>query len=285
MNDFIIDFQVTKMCNLNCEFCCGADKSKNDSNLEQIKNVIDKLKKAGVDRIVITGGEPLIRTDIDEIIKYIYNKNINVYLSTNGYFLEKHIDVISKYVDCVGLPLDGYTPQLSESMTRKDSQIDITLNCLKLIKKTNNKIITKVGTVVSKINYDTLDKLGKLLYENEKYAPDVWRLYQFTPLGEGKKTKSKFYITDSEFDEVVKKIKDKFPNRNIGSLSNAESNDTYIFIAPNMELVGLTNDNYISLGSALKMDYSEIIKLREKMEVTLKNAKKNREWTVKKILK
>ena len=37
MNDFIIDFQVTKMCNLNCEFCCGADKSKNDSDIEQIK--------------------------------------------------------------------------------------------------------------------------------------------------------------------------------------------------------------------------------------------------------
>ena len=280
MNEFIIDFQVTKMCNINCEFCCGADKSKKDSTLEEIKIVIDKFGKAGVDRIVLTGGEPLIRKDIDEIINYIYNKGINVYLSTNGYFLNEHIDVISKCVDCIGLPLDGYTTELSEEMTRKDSQLDVTLNSLKLIKEKNKNIITKVGTVVSKINYDTLDRLGELLYKDKIFAPDVWRLYQFTPLGEGKKVKNKFYITDEEFDEVVKKIKNRFPEKNIGSLSNAESNDTYIFIAPNMEIVGLSDDDYISLGNALDMSYTEIVELREKMKETLKNAKKNREWTI-----
>lgn len=282
MNEFIIDFQVTKNCNLNCEFCCGADRRRNDSTTLEIKSVIDKLEKAGVDRIVLTGGEPLVRKDIDEIIKYIYDKGINVYLSTNGYFLKEHLDIISKCVDCVGLPLDGYTPQLSKEMTRKDSQLDTTLNALKLIKETNKNIITKVGTVVSKINYKTLDKLGELLYKNEKCEPDVWRLYQFTPLGEGKKTKEKFYITDEEYYEVVEKIKKIFPDKNIGSLSNEESNDAYIFVAPDMETVGLTNDDYISLGNALEMNYSEIINLRENMEVTLKNAKKNREWTVKK---
>ena len=280
MNEFIIDFQVTKMCNLNCEFCCGADKSKKDSNLEEIKNVIDKLKKAGVDRIVITGGEPLIRKDIDEIIQYIYDKGINIYLSTNGYFLKDHINLISKCVDCIGLPLDGYTPELSKKMTRKDSQLDITLNSLKMIKEYNKNIITKVGTVVSKINYQTLDKLGEFLYCNNEYAPDVWRLYQFTPLGEGVKTKEKFYITDQEFEKTVNYIKKLFHTKNIGSLSNSESNDTYIFIAPDMEFVGLSNDNYINLGNALNMEYSDIIEMRKNMEDTLKNAKKNRQWTI-----
>jgi MoaA/NifB/PqqE/SkfB family radical SAM enzyme len=282
MNEFIIDFQVTKNCNLNCEFCCGADKSKKDSTTAEIKSVIDKLEKAGVDRIVLTGGEPLIRRDIDEIIKYIYGKGIKVYLSTNGYYLKEHLDIISDCVDCVGLPLDGFTPQLSEKMTRKDSQLDTTLNALKMIKETNKNIITKVGTVVSKINYDTLEELGKLLYKNEEYEPDVWRLYQFTPLGEGKKTKDKFYIDDKEYEYTVEKIKKKFSSKNIGSLSNEESNDTYIFVAPDMEIVGLTDDDYISLGNALEMSYTDIINLRDNMEETLQNAKKNREWTIKK---
>ena len=280
MNEFIIDFQVTKMCNLNCEFCYRANKSKKYSNKKKKKNVIDKLKKAGVDRIVITGGEPLIRKDIDEIIQYIYDKGINIYLSTNGYFLKDHINLISKCVDCIGLPLDGYTPELSKKMTRKDSQLDITLNSLKMIKEYNKNIITKVGTVVSKINYQTLDKLGEFLYCNNEYAPDVWRLYQFTPLGEGVKTKEKFYITDQEFEKTVNYIKKLFPTKNIGSLSNSESNDTYIFIAPDMEFVGLSNDNYINLGNALNMEYSDIIEMRKNMEDTLKNAKKNRQWTI-----
>ena len=125
-----------------------------------------------------------------------------------------------------------------------------------------------------------MDKLGEFLYCNNEYAPDVWRLYQFTPLGEGVKTKEKFYITDQEFEKTVNYIKKLFPTKNIGSLSNSESNDTYIFIAPDMEFVGLSNDNYINLGNALNMEYSDIIEMRKNMEDTLKNAKKNRQWTI-----
>ena len=83
MNNFVVDFQVTSMCNLRCEFCCGADKRKKDSSLNEICETIDKLNNIGVDRIVITGGEALIRPDIDDIIKYISEKGIKVYLSTN----------------------------------------------------------------------------------------------------------------------------------------------------------------------------------------------------------
>lgn len=279
MNEFIIDFQITSKCNLNCSFCCGADKTKKDVDTITIKKVIDKLKDVGVDRIVLTGGEPLLRKDIDEIIEYIYDKNINVYLSTNGYYINEHIDTVSKYVDCVGLPLDGYTEEISEKMTRKKEQLVTTFNAIKSIREKNDKIIIKVGTVVSKINYKTLKELGELLYKEKEISPDVWRLYQFTPLGEGYKNSEVFEISDEEYLRTVSEIKNLFYNRNIGSLSNEESNDTYIFVSPDMELIGLTEDNYISLGNVLNMSLDELKILKEDMKETLQNAKKNRKWT------
>lgn len=182
MNDFVVDFQVTRACNLKCEFCCGADKKKKDSTYDEICDTIDKIAQIGVDRIVLTGGEPLIRNEIDDIMKYIYEKNISVYLSTNGYYIDKHMQSIMKYVDCVGLPLDGNTYELSENMSRNYNQIDTTFHAISELRKNCPDKIVKVGTVVSRINKDNLKAIGECLYKDENVSPNVWRLYQFTPL-------------------------------------------------------------------------------------------------------
>lgn len=182
MNDFVVDFQVTSRCNLKCKFCCGADKNKSDVTFDEICMAIDKLALIGTDRIVITGGEPLIRMDIDEIIKYIHKKDIKAYLSTNGCYIEKHIDVISKYVDCVGLPLDGSNNDICYKMSRNFNQIETTFNAMKVVRKYCPDTIIKIGTVVSKINKENIESIGNILYNNNNISPNVWRLYQFTPL-------------------------------------------------------------------------------------------------------
>lgn len=188
MNNFVVDFQVTSRCNLKCKFCCGADKNKIDVTFDEICNAVDKLASIGTDRIVITGGEPLIRTDIDEIIKYIHKKGINVYLSTNGCYIEEHIDIVNKYVDCVGLPLDGNDHDICYKMSRNSNQIETTFNAMQIIRKYCPDVIIKIGTVVSKINQKNIESIGNILYNNaSNVSPNVWRLYQFTPLRRGRK--------------------------------------------------------------------------------------------------
>lgn len=99
--------------------------------------------------------------------------------------------------------------------------------------------------------------------------------------GEGKLNNEKFYISDSEFNACIENIKKEFPDKNIGSLSNKESNDTYFFVAPDMEIVGLSNDDYFSLGNIKEMDTQELLGIKQFMKDTLMNAKKNRAWTIK----
>lgn len=99
--------------------------------------------------------------------------------------------------------------------------------------------------------------------------------------GEGQKNSEEFLISDYDFNECVKYIKNVFDSENVSSLSNTESNDTYFFVSPDMEIVGLSDDKYFSLGNINQKSVDELITIKEKMKETLKNAQKNRKWTLK----
>lgn len=99
--------------------------------------------------------------------------------------------------------------------------------------------------------------------------------------GEGEKNSEDFLISDYDFYECVRYIKNVFESKNISSLSNEESNDTYFFVAPDMEIIGLSNDKYFSLGNINQKSINELFELKKNMKETLKNAQKNRKWTIK----
>lgn len=272
----MIDLQITSRCNLNCKFCDGAPKDIADTPFSDVRKVIDKLKKSNVKRIVITGGEPLLYNEIDNLIEYIKNMDIEIYLSTNGYFLEKHIDTIINNVSCIGLPLDASSPKICELMTRKENQISTTLKAIEIIKSKKPNIVVKVGTVVSKINIDEIDKIYNLLI-SLKYKPDVWRLYEFSPLGIGEKNRQKFEISTSQFISSTQKYLNS-TEMSVSRLSNESSNDAYIFLHPNMDVVLLTNDKYKKVGNILKMSDMDVEKLFCDEQLTLKNQQENRQW-------
>lgn len=273
----MLDLQIIGKCNLKCRFCCGAPKNVLERPFRDVQKVIDKLKAVNVERIVLTGGEPLIYKDIDKIIKYIYDCGIEIYLSTNAYFLDTHFETIIKYVSCVGVPLDGSNSSVCSAMTRNDDQLVVTMSAINKIKSVNPKIKIKVGTVVSKINIDDLQNIKDVLCNND-YIPDVWRLYEFSPLGEGKTNREQFEITTRDFISVTTKLKaDKSPIL-ISTLTNEDSNDAYIFIHPNMDVILLTNDEYVKVGNATDMSVAELEELFQNQSTTLKHQENNRKW-------
>ncbi len=83
---------VTKRCNLNCSYC-GAGKEKNDNELtaEQIEKIVRAFVKLGINKVRLTGGEPLVRKDICDIAKRISGiEGIKkLALTTNGVGLKQ----------------------------------------------------------------------------------------------------------------------------------------------------------------------------------------------------
>src|SRR6476620_7925033 len=90
---------VTDRCNLRCEYCMPEDDyvwlpRQDVLQFEEISALVDVFLSLGVDKIRLTGGEPLLRRDLASLVKMIASKPglADLALTTNGVLLEDQID-------------------------------------------------------------------------------------------------------------------------------------------------------------------------------------------------
>jgi len=212
-----VSIQITNKCNLDCPFCFRRNVS--EEPFSNIKKIIDNLKNYDTDTIVISGGEPLLRKDLKDILVLCKKHGFKTALQSNGLLLNNNLDYIAPYVDWISLSLDGESKEKNTSM-RNDKQFDAIIEVLPEIKKRN--ISVKLGTVVNKKNYKDIENIGFLI----KGYVDVWKLYQFYPRGgtTAEKNKSELEISDDLFNKISNKIKNKFPDINISTHTVEEFN-------------------------------------------------------------
>jgi radical SAM protein with 4Fe4S-binding SPASM domain len=151
--------RVTKACNLKCPHCYvnAGKKLKDELSLEEIKSVIDQLASLKVFSIFFTGGEPFLRKDIVEILKYTDKKGIGIAISTNASVLNKEIleKIKDLRFDLFQISIDG-PKKIHESIKGEDSWRR-TINSIKLAKSILKKKIG-LGIVIMKNNWKFLDK-------------------------------------------------------------------------------------------------------------------------------
>lgn len=114
---------VTYKCNMQCIMCdLWRRKVENELSFNEIKKIVDDLSYLGVSGIALSGGEPLVRKDIFDIIKYIKSKKIPVAMSTNGLLLAKKetTDILFESgIDSIALSLDSVNPELHNRLRGK----------------------------------------------------------------------------------------------------------------------------------------------------------------------
>ena len=108
-----VGWDITNRCNLMCKHCYAESNSRKPSEdlpLDTVKNVVDQLSDLGCVIIALAGGEPLMRKDLPQIIEYIKNKGIDVFLNTNGTLLtENKINELKNAgLSQVEISLDGF---------------------------------------------------------------------------------------------------------------------------------------------------------------------------------
>jgi len=107
---FILPWRCTQACTSNCLHCGFASNppASNGLGTEETKRIADKIYDFGVTYFGISGGEPLLRKDLPEIIGYAKKTGMNVSLITNGYFLDdKILDTLVRNDVRVSLSVDG----------------------------------------------------------------------------------------------------------------------------------------------------------------------------------
>ena len=106
---FTAMIELTRNCNLNCRHCyVKSYKQIEELPLNEMKNVLDKLSKAGTKAIQFTGGQSLLYPWFFELLKYSAQKFSSIVVSTNGWLVNEEIaDKFSKYHVKVKISIDG----------------------------------------------------------------------------------------------------------------------------------------------------------------------------------
>lgn len=103
---------VTRRCNLACTYCSEFDDFSKPVPIVEMLRRIDQLAALGTTVITLTGGEPLLHPDLEEIICRIRNRGIIAIAVTNGYLLT--IDRIKSLnragLDCLQISVDNVLP-------------------------------------------------------------------------------------------------------------------------------------------------------------------------------
>lgn len=108
----IVVWNITSRCNLKCVHCyndSGADVKSNKATTSEAKAVLDDLAGFGVPSVLFSGGEPLMRKDLFELLPYAVDKGLRAVISTNGTLIdaEKARQIKKAGVSYVGISLDG----------------------------------------------------------------------------------------------------------------------------------------------------------------------------------
>ncbi|MBN1508859.1 MAG: radical SAM protein [Sedimentisphaerales bacterium] len=111
----IVVWNITRKCNLQCVHCyndSGMGKTCDEISTAEARTVIDDLARFGVPSILFSGGEPLLRHDLFELMHYAADKGLRVVISTNGTLIgaDQAREIKQLGVSYVGISLDGIGP-------------------------------------------------------------------------------------------------------------------------------------------------------------------------------
>ena len=115
----ILELEITRRCNLNCVHCYAGGNQSIDMDKQLAQDIINQANDMGINRLVITGGEPLINDNVFEYAEYARNIGIpDVALLTNGTLLNKDNAKKCRIFSGVQMSLDGVPEKVG--VLRKD---------------------------------------------------------------------------------------------------------------------------------------------------------------------
>lgn len=176
---------ITDRCNLRCKYCMPEDgvELKNHSEIlsfEEIIKIVEIGKKLGVEKVRITGGEPLVRLGVEDLISSLAKLNLeDISMTTNGVLLPDKAEALKKAgLNRVNISLDTLKKEKFEEITRRDYFDKVTAGIESALAVGLKPV--KINTVVMKgFNDDEILDFVELSRDKELHI----RFIEYMPLG------------------------------------------------------------------------------------------------------
>ena len=148
----ILQFQYDYRCNFRCEHCCTSrmEKKKRHFTIKDVRELSRQADELGLAHFTITGGEPLLFPDLDDLVKALDPQKFFIAMDSNGWLLDeakaKHLKSIG--IEKVHLSLDSISAAEHDSFRRMPGSYDRMLKAIDAAKNAGLSIL--LNTVVTK---------------------------------------------------------------------------------------------------------------------------------------
>jgi MoaA/NifB/PqqE/SkfB family radical SAM enzyme len=147
-----VTLALTYRCNLRCRYCQIWKDAGEELSTRQVLTAIEELHEAGMCRLGLTGGEPLLRRDIGVIVERARRLGLFTTVFTNGALASEHRGTLRE-VDAVLLSLDG--PRPIHDRARGAGAFDAAMEALRML--VNDGVPVWTNTVLTRDNIDHVD--------------------------------------------------------------------------------------------------------------------------------
>ena len=203
----LIAWELTNACNLACIHCRASairDPTPDELSTAEAKHFVDELVEYKP-IIIITGGEPLLRSDVYDIATYASGHGLRVVLATNGTLLTP--DIVKKLKDVgiqrVSISIDGSTKKTHDVFRGEAGAFEAALRGIDILK--NAGLSFQINTTITKRNLTEIPNIYDLALT---LGASALHIFLLVPTGRGEEIESE-EIPPEEYERVLNWFYDK----------------------------------------------------------------------------
>ncbi len=205
----LVFWETTTACNLECVHCrrleVGKEMSSEDLSINEVFHFIEGLARDFDPSpvLVLSGGEPLVRPDIFDIIQFAEKKHLPLALATNGTMIDSALasKISTSGIRRVSISLDGASSDTHDRFRKMTGSFDAAIRGILNLSACN--VSFQINTTLTKNNLHELEAIYRLSVE---LGADSLHFFLLVPVGCGMEIKEDFQLSPLEYEETLIKI-------------------------------------------------------------------------------
>ncbi|HEV2175591.1 MAG TPA: TIGR04053 family radical SAM/SPASM domain-containing protein [Terriglobia bacterium] len=201
---FIVIWEVTQACDLacvHCRACAQPLRSQFELSTAEAKRLLDEIREMQAPIFVFTGGDPLKRHDIYDLVEYARGIGLRPSISPSATPLltrEAIAELKRRGMVRLAISLDGSTPALHDAFRGVAGTYARAIDAIRQARELG--VTVQVNTTVTPRNFDDLDALAQLL---ETLDIALWSAFFLVPTG---RAQSSDLVSAEQFEQVFGKL-------------------------------------------------------------------------------
>lgn len=203
---FIAIWETTQACDLacvHCRACAQPLRSPLELSTEEAKKLIDEIAEMQVPVFVLTGGDPLKRPDIYDLVRYTVQRGVRVSLTpsatpllTKGAIEKLKAAGLAR----LAISLDGSRAEIHDAFRRVQGSYDWTLHAIQWARELGLPV--QINTTITRRNIEDFDAIARLLQTLDIV---LWSVFFLVPTGRGQTAD---LISADEFEQVFERLEE-----------------------------------------------------------------------------